>query len=70
MFREVQAAAPDFGLELISLEVLEPSPDFEAAFKEAISNQAGALLVLRDPLTIKHQQRIVDLAMDHRLPAM
>lgn len=70
MFREVQAAVPDFGLELISLEVRKPNPDFEAAFEKAISNRAGALLVLRDPLTIKHQQRIVDLAKDYRLPAM
>lgn len=70
MFREVQAAVPDFGLELISLEVRKPNPDFDAAFEEAISKRAGALLVLRDPLTIKHQQRIAELAMDHRLPAM
>ncbi len=70
MFREVQAAVSDFGLELISLEVRKPNPDFETAFEKAISNRADALLVLRDPLTIKHQQQIVDLAKDHRLPAM
>ena len=36
MFREIQAAVPDFGLELISLEVRKPSPDFELAFARAV----------------------------------
>ena len=70
MYREIESAAPDFGLEIISLEVREPDPDFEEAFATAMSNRADALLVLRDPLTIAYQQQIVDLAQQHRLPAM
>ena len=70
MFREVQAAVPDFGLELVSLEVREPSPDFERAFARAVESRIDAILVLRDPLTIKHQQQIVDLAAANRIPAM
>jgi putative ABC transport system substrate-binding protein len=70
IFRETEAAVADFGLELISLEVRGPSPDFEAVFAVAEKNRVDGLLVVRDPLTIKHQQRIVDLAAKYRLPAM
>lgn len=70
IFRETEAAASVFGLELISLEVRGPSPDFEAVFALAAKNRVDGLLVIRDPLTIKHQQRIVDLAVKYRLPAM
>jgi putative ABC transport system substrate-binding protein len=70
IFREAEDAVRDFGLELISLEVRGPSPDFEAVFASAAKNRVDALLVIRDPLTIKHQQRIVDLAVKYRIPAM
>ena len=70
MFNEVQAAVTDFGLELVSLEVPMPSPDIEGAFARAVESRVGAILVLRDPLTIKHQQQIVDLAAANHVPAM
>ena len=70
MFQKVEEAVVAFGIELISVEVREPNPDFEAAFNQAVQEGSGALLVLRDPLTVKHQQQIVDLAAKHRLPAM
>ena len=70
MFREIENAMAGFGLGLVSLELLEESPDIEAAFERAVESQAGAMLVLRDPLTIKHQQEIVDLAAANSLPAM
>ncbi len=46
------------------------SPDIEGAFARAVESRVGAVLVLRDPLTIKHQQQIVDLAAANRVPAM
>ena len=70
MFREILAAAPDLGIEIQSLEVLEPVPDFEGAFEAAAKAGAGAMLVLRDPLTIKYQDQITSLAAEIRLPAM
>ena len=70
MFQEVLAAAADFGLELVSLEVPEPSPEIEGAFARAVESRVDAMLVLRDPLTIKHQQQIVDLAAANHIPAM
>lgn len=70
MFREIQDAIPGFGLKLVSLEILEDNPDIEGAFARAVENKVGAILVLRDPLTIKFQQKIVDLASANSLPAM
>ena len=70
MFAEIEAAAPLLGLEVQSLEVREPNPDFEGAFGSAVRDGANGLLTLRDPLTIKHQQLIVDLAQKNRVPTM
>ena len=70
MFEEIRQAVIGFGIELVSLELPEESPDIGAAFDQAVAGQAGAMLVLRDPLTIKHQQEIVDQAAANRLPAM
>ena len=70
MFKEIQDAVTGFGIELVSLELQEESPDIGAAFDRAVASQVGAMLVLRDPLTIKHQQEIVDLAAANRVPAM
>jgi len=70
MFEEIRQAITGFGIDLVSLELLEESPDITAAFDRAVASKAGAMLVLRDPLTIKHQQVIVDLAAANRLPAM
>ena len=70
MFQKVKEAVGGFGIELTSVEVRKPDPDFQAAFNQAVQEHSDALLVLRDPLTIKHQQEIVDLAAKYRLPAM
>lgn len=70
MFQQVLAAVADFGLEVVSLEVREPSPDIEGAFARAVESRVNAALVLRDPLMIKHQQQIVDLAAANHIPAM
>ena len=70
MFREIQVAAAAFELELVSLEIQEPSPGIGPVFAEAVESRVDAILVLRDPLTIKHQQQIVDLAAASQIPAM
>ncbi len=70
IFAEVKKAAPQFGLKVLSLEVRGPNPDFEGAFATAKRHGAEAMLVLRDPFTKKHQQKIVDLAAKNRIPAM
>ncbi|HSF58365.1 MAG TPA: ABC transporter substrate-binding protein [Candidatus Binatia bacterium] len=68
-FKETQAVASSMGLRLQSLEVRSPN-DFEGAFKGAIAERSGALIVLQSFLTNAHRRRIVDLALTHRLPGM
>ena len=68
-WRETQGAAQALGVQLQSLEVRGPD-DFDSAFEAAAREQAGALIVLGDPLTFVHRTRIVELAAKSRLPAM
>ncbi|MBI2554481.1 MAG: ABC transporter substrate-binding protein [Candidatus Rokubacteria bacterium] len=68
--RETEVAARSLGLQLQSLEVRGPNPDFEGAFGAAARERAGALITLRNPLIVRHRTRIVNLAAKSRLPAM
>jgi putative ABC transport system substrate-binding protein len=68
-FREVQAAASTLQLQLQSLAVREPA-GLASAFEAATRERAGALVVLRDPFTVREMGQIVELAMKGRLPAM
>ncbi len=70
MFAEIENVAPQLGLELQSLEISKDNPDFQAAFDAASADGAGVVLVLRDPLMVRHQQQITGLATESRLPAM
>ena len=68
-FKETQVVAPALGVQLQSLEVRSPN-DFQGAFRAATTERAGALIVLQSLLTNAHRQRIVDLAVNNRLPSM
>jgi putative ABC transport system substrate-binding protein len=65
----MEAAARDLGVQLQSLEVRDPS-GFERAFAAATQNGAGALSILATPFIVQHLDRLVHLALTHRLPAM
>jgi putative ABC transport system substrate-binding protein len=68
VLKELEAAAPTLGLELLRLEVRVPE-DFEGAFEAAIRQHAGALFVPNDPLFLTRPRMVADLALKHRLPA-
>jgi putative ABC transport system substrate-binding protein len=68
-FKEAQAAAEVFHIQLQSLEVRD-ADHFERAFVAATKERAQALIILPDPLTNTHQARIVDFAVRKRLPTM
>ena len=68
-FKETQIVAPALGVQLQSVEVRSPN-DFEGAFRSATTERAGALIVLQSLLTNAHRQRIVELAVNNRLPSM
>lgn len=68
-FEQVQAAAREFRVQLLSLEVRSAN-DFERAFEVAIKERAGALITIRSPLLVINRSRIAELALKAKLPAI
>jgi len=68
-FKETQAAAEVLRLQVLSLEVKDPKA-FEDAFATMAKERIGALVVLRDPFTVRHRTLIVDSAIKARIPAI
>jgi putative ABC transport system substrate-binding protein len=68
--KEYEAAARAFKLELRSLEVHGPNPDFSTAFQAAKTAHANALIVVGNPLMTQHARKIFELALKNRLPSM
>ena len=66
---ETKAAAAPLQVTLQSVEVRGPD-DFDPAFLAIKKEGAGALIVLRNPVNITHQARILGFAAERRLPAM
>ena len=69
-FKEYEAAARAFKLELRSLDVRDPNPDFTGAFQSAKASQVDALVVVGNPLILQYTKQIFELAVKHRLPSM
>jgi putative ABC transport system substrate-binding protein len=67
--RVMEAAARGLGVQLQSLEVRGPD-EFERAFEAAAREGAGALSILATPFIAQNLRRIVNLALEHRLPAI
>ncbi len=67
--KDIQAAAPAFGLTVLSLPVTG-ADDIDRAFATMGKEVAGGLIVLGDPLTGNHRRQIVDLAVKSRLPTI
>ena len=65
---ELEAAAPALGVELRRVEVRVPE-DLDAAFRGAIRQRAGTLIVPGDPLVTNRPRTVTDLALN-RLPTM
>src|SRR5262245_34947426 len=68
-WRELEIAAPRVGLTLHSVEV-RTLHEFEGAFASIARSRWNAVLVLSDPLTTAHRERIARLASSRRLPTM
>ena len=69
-WNEVEAAAQSMRLQIHAPEVRGPK-DLGNAFSSMRKAGARALLVLADPVVLERdQQRIVDLVLKHRLPAI
>ena len=68
-FKETQAAALGFSLQLNAFEV-DSVGKIDRAFSEMPKARTQALHVVLSPLMTLNSQRIVDLAVKNRLPAM
>jgi ABC-type uncharacterized transport system substrate-binding protein len=69
-FEKYEAAAHAFKLDLRSLEVRGPKPNFEKAFAAAKSARVEALIVVLNPLVGQHAKDIFELAIKNRLASM
>jgi putative ABC transport system substrate-binding protein len=67
--KEIQTAARALGLQLQVLEVRSAN-DIEPSFTAMKRERAGALIPLRDPVTLSEKTRILNLAAKDRLPTM
>jgi putative ABC transport system substrate-binding protein len=68
--KEYGIAATALKLQLQSLEVGSPTPDFERAFREATKGRVNALIIARHGLLVRYEKQIADLAIKNRLPSM
>jgi putative tryptophan/tyrosine transport system substrate-binding protein len=66
---ETEVAAQALGVQLQSLEVRGPE-DLDSAFQAAKREQAGALVVVRNPITSSQRKRIADLAIKNQMPTI
>jgi ABC-type uncharacterized transport system substrate-binding protein len=69
-FQWYEAPARALNLQLQSLALRGPNPDFEGAFQAAAKGHANALITIAGSLLNRHAKRIADLAIKNRLPSM
>ena len=69
-FKEYQAEAPAQKIQLQSLEVQGPNPDFEGAFQTAAKRRANAIITVTGRVFNRYHKWIADLAVKSRLPSM
>jgi len=67
--RELSAAAPAVGVEILSVEVRSPD-DFSAAFAALSPSRVDALLALGNPINFRGRQLIADFSLKNRLPSI
>jgi putative tryptophan/tyrosine transport system substrate-binding protein len=67
--RETRVAAEVLGMKMLSLGV-RTQEEIENAFATIVRERPGALLVLADRLFLHHRARIMDFALQHRLPGV
>jgi putative tryptophan/tyrosine transport system substrate-binding protein len=69
-FKEYEAAVRRLKIQLQSLEVRGPNPDFDAAFQAAVKERANALITVSGVLLTRYRKRIVGLIIKNRLPSI
>jgi putative ABC transport system substrate-binding protein len=69
-FKEYSTAAGAFKLELRSLEVRGPTPDFSGALQTAKNAHTDALIVVGNPMMSQNLNSLFPLVTKHRVPSM
>jgi putative ABC transport system substrate-binding protein len=69
MLKETEAAAGTLGVQLQLVGVRGPD-EFDRAFSTMTRERADALIVFPSPMLFNERRRIVDLAIQHRLPSI
>jgi ABC-type uncharacterized transport system substrate-binding protein len=69
-FKEYNAAAGAFKLELRSLEVSGPTPDLAGALQGAKNANTDAVIVVGNPMMSQHMKTLFPLVTKHRMPSM
>ena len=67
---EADAVARSIGLQLQRFEFRDPPYSFDAPMREAVRQQAGALVGLASPIFFRQRAELAQLAIKHRLPAI
>jgi putative ABC transport system substrate-binding protein len=65
----LRGAAQKLGVRLLPQEIRDPR-QLDSVFAMMVSERAEAVVVIVDPLTVRHRGQIVELAAKHRLPAV
>jgi putative ABC transport system substrate-binding protein len=65
----LRAAAQKLGV-MLKLQAISDRDQLNGAFATIVAERAQALVVVVDSLTVRYRDRIVELAMNNRLPAM
>jgi ABC-type uncharacterized transport system substrate-binding protein len=68
-FKDADAAAQSLGISLVHFPVGSPA-DFEPAFKRIIEEKCDALYIVASAFANAHWEKLAQLALDYRLPAM
>jgi hypothetical protein len=68
--KDYETAARMLKIQLQSLEVRGPDPDFGAAFQAAAKGRVSAIITITDALLNRYPKRIADLAIKNHLPSM
>ena len=68
--KDYETAARMLKIQLQSLEVRGPDPDFGAAFQAAARGRVSAIITITDALLNRYPKRIADLAIKNHLPSM
>jgi putative ABC transport system substrate-binding protein len=69
-FKEYEAATRAFKIELRSLAIRGPNPDFAVAFQTAKTERLDALIVVANPLIAQHAKEVFQLALKYHVSSM